>query len=100
MGSIFDALIITGAPVEALPRGGAVLARAGANYELVPQPLFWAAEICWGAQVLMKHFTALEKYQLADKLFGVYNHALPLENSRLMQGLQTFSDACFALYLQ
>ena len=46
--------------------------------------------ICWGARVLMKHFHGLEKYQLADKLFGVYDHALPLENSRLMQG---FTDS-------
>ena len=38
----------------------------------------------------MKHFHDLEKYQLADKLFGVYDHALPLENSRLMQG---FTDS-------
>ena len=38
----------------------------------------------------MKHFHGLEKYQLADKLFGVYDHALPLENSRLMQG---FTDS-------
>jgi homoserine O-succinyltransferase len=34
----------------------------------------------------MKHFHGLEKYQMANKLFGVYDHALPLENSRLMQG--------------
>ena len=38
----------------------------------------------------MKHFHSLEKYQLADKLFGVYDHVLPLENSRLMQG---FTDS-------
>ena len=38
----------------------------------------------------MKHFHGLGKYQLADKLFGVYDHALPLENSRLMQG---FTDS-------
>ena len=38
----------------------------------------------------MKHFHGLEKYQLTDKLFGVYDHALPLENSRLMQG---FTDS-------
>ena len=43
-----------------------------------------------GAQVLMQHFHSLEKYQLADKLFGVYDHALPMENSRLMQG---FTDS-------
>ena len=38
----------------------------------------------------MKHFHGLEKYQMADKLFGVYDHALPNEASRLMQG---FTDS-------
>ena len=38
----------------------------------------------------MKHFYGLEKYQMTDKLFGVFDHALPLENSRLMQG---FTDS-------
>ena len=33
---------------------------------------------------------ALKNTRLADKLFGVYDHALPLENSRLMQG---FTDS-------
>ena len=83
----FDALIITGAPVETMPF-------EDVQYWLeLEQIMDWSRThcfrrlgICWGAQALMKHFHGLEKYQMADKLFGVYGHALPLENSRLMQG--------------
>jgi homoserine O-succinyltransferase len=87
----FDALIITGAPVETLPF------EEVQYWPELEQIMDWSRNhcfrrlgICWGAQVLMKHFHGLEKYQLADKLFGVYDHALPLENSRLMQG---FTDS-------
>ena len=83
----FDALIITGAPVETMPF-------EDVQYWLeLEQIMDWSRThcfrrlgICWGAQALMKHFHGLEKYQMADKVFGVYGHALPLENSRLMQG--------------
>ena len=87
----FDALIITGAPVETLPF------EQVQYWPELKQIMDWSRThcfrrlgICWGAQVLMKHFYGLEKYQMADKLFGVYDHALPLENSRLMQG---FTDS-------
>ena len=87
----FDALIITGAPVETLPF------EEVQYWPELEQIMDWSRNhcfrrlgICWGAQALMKHFHGLEKYQLTDKLFGVYDHALPLENSRLMQG---FTDS-------
>ncbi len=87
----FDALIITGAPVETLPF------EEVRYWPELEQIMDWSRDhcfrrlgICWGAQVLMKHFYGLEKYKMADKLFGVYDHALPLENSRLMQG---FTDS-------
>lgn len=87
----FDALIVTGAPVETL------------RFEQVQywpelqEILEWSRihcfrrlGICWGAQVLMKHFHTLEKYQMPEKLFGVYDHQLPASPSRLMQG---FTDS-------
>ena len=87
----FDALIITGAPVETLPF------EKVQYWPELEQIMDWSRThcfrrlgICWGAQVLLKHFHGLNKYQLADKLFGVFNHALSPENSRLMQG---FTDS-------
>jgi len=87
----FDALIVTGAPVETLPFDSV-------QYWLELQKILdWSKThcfrrlgICWGAQALMKHFHGLEKYQMSDKLFGVYDHQLEFASGRLMQG---FTDS-------
>lgn len=83
----FDALIITGAPVETLP-----FEEVDYWLELV-EIMEWSRThcfrrlgICWGAQVLMKQFHGLEKHQMQEKLFGVYDHTLPPQAGRLMQG--------------
>jgi len=83
----FDALIVTGAPVETI------------QFEQVD---YWAElqnimnwsrthcfrhmGICWGGQALMKHFFGLEKYLSQDKLFGIFDHKLFSGKSRLLQG--------------
>lgn len=83
----FDALIVTGAPIETLPFEDVDY------WPELTKILDWSRDhcfrrlgICWGAQALMKHFHQLEKYQMKEKLFGVYNHQLPASPSRLMQG--------------
>lgn len=83
----FDALIVTGAPVETL------------SFEEVDywpeltKILDWSRDhcfrrlgICWGAQALMKHFHNLEKYQMKEKLFGVYDHQIITSSNRLLRG--------------
>ncbi len=83
----FDAIIITGAPVETLPF-------KDVNYWSELQEIFdWSAThcfrrmgICWGAQALLYHFHGVEKYQLAEKCFGVYDHGVGDNTSRLMRG--------------
>ena len=83
----FDALIVTGAPVETLPFD------AVQYWPELQEILEWSKihcfrrlGICWGAQVLMKHFHGLEKHQMSDKLFGVFDHKLAPSSGRLMQG--------------
>ena len=83
----FDALIVTGAPVETLPFD------AVQYWPELQEILEWSKThcfrrlgICWGAQVLMKQFHGLEKYQMSDKLFGVFDHQLAPSSGRLMQG--------------
>lgn len=83
----FDALIVTGAPVETLPF-------ADVTYwdELVDimewsrSHCFRRLGICWGAQALLHHFHNVPKYQLQEKLFGVYQHRLHDVSGRLMHG--------------
>ena len=86
-GDYFDALIVTGAPVETLPF-------ADVEYwSELTEILTWSKRhcfrrlgICWGAQVLLKQHFGIEKYNLTAKLFGVFDHKLPAHQSRLMQG--------------
>lgn len=87
----FDALIITGAPVETLPFD---------QVQYWPELLdilewskthcFRRLGICWGAQVLMKYFHNLEKHQMTEKLFGVFDHQLARDSGRILQG---FTDS-------
>ena len=85
--NFFDALIITGAPVETLP----FLDVAYWN-ELVKiiewsnKHVFQRIGICWGAQALLFHEYNIEKYSLDDKIFGIYSHKINPAKLRLMQG--------------
>jgi len=87
----FDALIVTGAPIETLPFDEV-------NYwPELKEIIRWSQThcfrrlgICWGAQALLFALHGLEKYPLDDKLFGVFTHKLPQVPGRLMQG---FTDS-------
>ncbi len=71
----FDALIVTGAPVEHLPfeqvtywpELAAILDWSRAN-------VFSSLYICWGAQAALHHFYNLPKYDVGAKRFGVFRH--------------------------
>ena len=86
--NFYDVLIITGAPIETI------------NFEDVQYwdelnhiiewsktNVFRRIGICWGAQALLKVLFNIEKYTMADKLFGVFDHNLNQEKKyRLLQG--------------
>ena len=86
--NFYDVLIITGAPIETI------------NFEDVQYwdelndiiewsktNVFRRIGICWGAQALLKVLFNVEKYTMADKLFGVFDHNLNQEKKyRLLQG--------------
>ncbi|MCG8626041.1 MAG: homoserine O-succinyltransferase [Proteobacteria bacterium] len=86
-GDYFDGLIITGAPVEQLP-----FTEVDYWEELVTimewsrQHCFRRLGICWGGQALLHHFYGIAKYQMKQKLFGIYNHRVLENTSRLMKG--------------
>ncbi len=87
----FDALIVTGAPVETLPfEDVQYWAELTEIMEWSRTHCFRRLGICWGAQVLLKYFYNINKHEMPEKLFGVYDHSLPAANSRLMQG---FTDS-------
>jgi homoserine O-succinyltransferase len=66
-GHRFDAIIVTGAPVENLP-------------------------FCWAAQAALKHFHGVEKRSLAAKRFGVFRHRVRQPRSPLFRGFEETFD--------
>ena len=83
----FDALIVTGAPIETLPFEDVTY------WQELSEIFTWSKThcfrrlgLCWGAQALMKLAYDIPKYEMADKLFGVFSHHLAANGGRLMHG--------------
>lgn len=84
----FDGLIITGAPVE-------LLEFEEVEYwdELVEimewskKNVFSTIHICWAAQASLYHYYGIQKYELENKLSGVFNHTVNNPASGLTRGL-------------
>ena len=83
----FDALIVTGAPIERLPF------EEVAYWKELTEIMEWSRThcfrrlgICWGAQALLYHFHGVPKHDCGDKLFGVFRHDLKPVPGRLMRG--------------
>ncbi len=83
----FDGLIITGAPVEQLEF-------EEVNYwEELKQIMDWSISnvtstfhICWAAQAGLYHHYGIRKYDLDEKIFGVYPHTVSKRNVKLLRG--------------
>ncbi|MGB2263425.1 MAG: homoserine O-acetyltransferase/O-succinyltransferase family protein, partial [Candidatus Puniceispirillaceae bacterium] len=87
----FDALIVTGAPIETLPfEDVSYWPELVEIMEWSRTHCFRRLGICWGAQALLSHFFAVPKFEMAEKLFGVYQHRLRNVSGRLMHG---FTDS-------
>jgi homoserine O-succinyltransferase len=92
--SKFDALIITGAPVEHL-------AFEEVDYwEELTEIMEWGFNhvfslmyICWGAQAALYHQFGIPKYPLEAKQFGVFPHQVVEKNVKLLRG---FDDIFYA----
>lgn len=91
--SYFDAVFITGAPVEKL-------AFEEVNYwdelceimEWTKSHAFNTVHICWGAFAGLYYHYGIQKYMLDEKLSGVFAHKVCVENSPLLKG---FDDVFF-----
>ncbi len=84
---LFDGLIITGAPIEQIP------------YEEVDywdelcEIMEWSKtnvystfHICWGAQAGLYYHYGIPKYDLSEKMFGVFPHKIEVTNHPLLRG--------------
>lgn len=83
----YDALIITGAPVEKMPF------EEVEYWEELCEIMEWSKthvyscfHICWGAQAGLYYHYGIPKYDLSEKLFGVYEHVVDRPSSILFRG--------------
>lgn len=83
----FDGLIITGAPIEHLE-----FEEVDYWNELV-EIMEWAKTnvtstlyICWASQAGLYYHYHIPKYQLSDKMFGVFNHKVFNRNNPIVRG--------------
>ena len=86
----FDGLIITGAPVETLPY------QEVAYWPELTRIFDWSQShvqetynICWAGQAALQHFHGVPKYELPEKIFGVFPHHVQGGRDNLLRG---FSD--------
>jgi homoserine O-succinyltransferase len=86
----FDGFIVTGAPIETLPFEDVTywdeLCRI---FDWTQTNVHGCMNICWGAQAAVHHFHGVPKYELPQKLFGVYRHRNLAPASPFLRG---FSD--------
>ncbi len=93
-GHKFDGMIITGAPVEQLEF------EEVAYWEELKEIMDWSVSyvtstlhLCWASQAGLYYHYGVPKYPLADKMFGVFVHAVNKKNVKLLRG---FDDEFYA----
>jgi homoserine O-succinyltransferase len=79
----FDALIITGAPVETLPfEEVAYWKELERVMQWSKKSVFSTLHICWGAQAGLYYHYGISKYYLNKKIFGIF--PVEIENTKTM----------------
>lgn len=90
----YDGMIITGAPVEQLDYKDVTY------WDEITQIFDWARHnvtstlfICWAAQAGLYHYYGVPKYNLDEKMFGVFKHKVLDKKNQIFRG---FDDEFFA----
>ncbi|MDR3279347.1 MAG: homoserine O-succinyltransferase [Synergistaceae bacterium] len=92
--SCYDGLIITGAPVETLPFEEVDYWRELCEImEWSKYNVYSCLHICWGAQAGLYYHYGIEKYNMDEKLSGIFAHRNLNPNHQIMRG---FDDIYYA----
>lgn len=90
----YDGLIITGAPVEQMPFEEVTY------WEELTRIMEWSKNnvtstlhICWGAQAGLYYHHGIQKRDLENKLFGIFEHKVLIRKSPFVRG---FDDIFYA----
>jgi homoserine O-succinyltransferase len=90
----FDALIITGAPIENLPFEEVDYWQELTEiFDWSRKNVFASLFICWASQAALYYQFGLQKYPLPQKQFGVFPHHTVEKNTKLLRG---FDDVFYA----
>lgn len=83
----FDGMVITGAPVEHMPFEEVDF------WDELCEIMEWSKShvtstfhICWGAQAGLYYHYGIDKHQMEDKLFGIFEHYVTHKGSILFRG--------------
>ncbi len=83
----FDGMIITGAPVEQMPFEEVDYWPELCEIMEWSKTHVWSTfHICWGAQAGLYYHYGIKKYDLDEKLFGVYPHKVDKKGTMLFRG--------------
>lgn len=86
-GQRFDGLIITGAPVEQLPFEQVdYWPELCEVFEWSKTNVYSTFHICWGAQAGLYYHYGIPKYDLPEKMFGVFPHTVLQPFHQLLRG--------------
>ncbi len=83
----FDGMIITGAPVEHLPfEEVEYWDELCGIMEWSKTHVYSTFHICWAAQAALYYHYGIPKYELPEKMFGVFPHTVERRSNMLMRG--------------
>lgn len=86
-GERFDGMIITGAPVEQIPFEDVDYWQELCRImEWSKSNVYSVLHICWGAQAGLYYHYGVPKYDLSEKMFGVFPHKAEAANYPLTRG--------------
>jgi homoserine O-succinyltransferase len=86
----YDGMIITGAPVELMPFEDVTYwGELQKILDWAEHHVFSAMFICWAAQAGLYHYYDIPKYELPEKVFGVFEHT---HSDQLLPILRGFDD--------
>lgn len=90
---LFDGLIITGAPVEQIPFEDVdYWSELCEIMEWSRRHVYSVLHICWGAQAGLYYHYGIPKYDLPQKMFGIFPHKAEVANHPLLRGFdETFN---------
>lgn len=83
----YDGMIITGAPVEKLDFDDVIyIDELKAIFEWSEHNVYSSLYICWGAQVALNYFYNIPKYNLDQKVSGIFKHYLTSQYENIFRG--------------